>query len=243
MVDTILSQCQSPVIIDAGACEGEDSVRYALRYPGAVVYSFEPVPANFNLLQDNVIKYGTANVHCYPMALSDRSGTKKLFVSSGQPPRIEKQNWNYGNKSSSLLSPHRVAVTHPWLNFSDTIDVPVIRLDTFMEDKSLHDIHFFHLDVQGAELEVLNGLGEKLQHIRSIWLEVAKQELYKGQPLQHEIMLFLKQAGFVIISEETDELSGDIFVVHSGYEHLFKRKRPFKWLGRKFFKQNLPIVN
>ena len=36
---------KDPVIIEAGACDGEDTVIMSNMFPNGMIYSFEPVPA------------------------------------------------------------------------------------------------------------------------------------------------------------------------------------------------------
>ncbi len=55
------------------------------------------------------------------------------------------------------------------------------------------------MDVQGAELMVLEGLGAVLDHVEAVWLEVERVELYKGQPLVDDVHEFLCKNGFELI--------------------------------------------
>jgi hypothetical protein len=52
------------------------------------------------------------------------------------------------------------------------------------------------LDVQGAELDVLEGCGTLLQEIDYIYLEGSFVELYEGQALITDIVTFLDRHGF-----------------------------------------------
>ena len=62
------------VVFDVGANIGMASVYFAMSYPQAEVYCFEPLPANLELLRANVRPFGR-RVHVLPYGLSDRSGT------------------------------------------------------------------------------------------------------------------------------------------------------------------------
>src|SRR4051812_20680106 len=73
------------VIFDIGACEGEDSIRYAREFPNARIYAFEPVPSNMAVLQRQLASYGTRQVQAFSLALSDERGTATFHVSSGSP--------------------------------------------------------------------------------------------------------------------------------------------------------------
>ena len=185
------------VICDIGACEGEDSVRYAHAYPRARVIAFEPLPANQALVRANFARHAVPNAELVPLALSDRAGKAVFYVSSGQPPDLfAGENWNYGNKSSSLLAPAAAGPMNGWIEFKETITVPTGTLDDFCALRGLDHIDFIQMDVQGAEQLVLAGATAMLPHITAIWLEVSAREHYRGQALAVDIKRLMRRHGF-----------------------------------------------
>lgn len=52
------------------------------------------------------------------------------------------------------------------------------------------------LDVQGAELRVLQGFGERIRDFTTIWAEYSEAELYEGSALLHELDELLSSNGF-----------------------------------------------
>src|ERR1035437_308854 len=88
------------VIIDCGANNGSDSVELARVFPKCNIHSFEPIPTIFKSLKRNTRKY--PNISCYQLALSDKNGVSKMFVSSGT-----------SDASSSLLVPTGHLQDHP----------------------------------------------------------------------------------------------------------------------------------
>jgi len=185
------------VICDIGACEGEDSVRYARRFPRARIYTFEPLPVNQQLIRTNFTRYAVANADLVPLALSDRAGEATFHVSSGRPPELfAGENWNYGNKSSSLLAPTQSGPMHGWIEFKETITVRTETLDNFCAQRHLDRIDFIQMDVQGAEQLVLAGATRMLPHITAIWMEVSHRENYRGQALDRDISRFMHSRGF-----------------------------------------------
>jgi 2-O-methyltransferase len=204
------------VIFDIGACEGEDSIRYAREFPNARIYAFEPVPSNMATLQRQLAAYGASHVRAFPLAMSDERGTATFHVSSGSPEGLPKsQDWEYGNKSSSLLPPAELSVHYPWLKFELAIEVPTETLAHFCAAHSIDRIDFIHMDVQGAELKVLHGAGELLQRVRAIWLEAESVPLYAGQPLAGEIQAFMEARGFVKRVDTVGAVTGDHLYVRS----------------------------
>ena len=133
-------------------------------------------------------KRGTAiellTTELVPLALSDRAGEATFHVSSGRPPDLfAGENWNYGNKSSSLLVPAATGPMHGWIEFKEAITVRTGTLDDFCAQRGLARIDFIQMDVQGAEQLVLAGAAAMLPRITAIWLEVSAREHYRGQAL------------------------------------------------------------
>ena len=207
------------VILDVGACEGEDTVRYARCFPRARLFAFEPLPANQALIRNNLDRYQITRAELVPLALSDRAGEAVFHVSSGRPPDLfSGENWNYGNKSSSLLAPADHQPMHGWIEFKQTITVPTSTLDTFCAERGLDHIDFIQMDIQGAEALVLAGATAMLPRITAIWLEVFRRELYHGQALDEDIRRLMAQHGFRLCHStyRGDGIEGD---------HLYLNRR------------------
>lgn len=206
----LFGEDEALVIFDIGACEGEDSIRYAKMFPRASIFSFEPIPSNLEFAKKQFENYGVENVTIRPIALSDQKGSATFYVSSGAPEHIgNSEDWDFGNKSSSLLPPDEVLVHYPWLKFQQTIEVQTDTIDNFARENSLSRIDLIHMDVQGAELLVLRGAGEILSRTKAIWLEIENVSLYKNQPLAAEMQAFMEQNGFIKMKDTVAEISGD----------------------------------
>lgn len=140
---------------------------------------FEPDPeeaANLRLLPGAIV---------VEAALGSRTGEQLLHITKAPG-------------CSSLLEPDP-ATLQPFGRASDLeitrrIPISVYRLDALVARFPEPD--FLKIDVQGFELEVLQGAGELLSHVLCIELETQLIPVYKGQPLFHDIYAFLRQAGF-----------------------------------------------
>jgi 2-O-methyltransferase len=208
---SLFADAEPLVIFDIGSCEGEDAIRYARLFPKARVFALEPLPANLEILRANVARYALDGaITVLDVAASDRSGTATFHVSSGQPDdRPATPDWDYGNKSSSLLAPDRHREIFPWITFEGEIDVTTARVDELCERLGLERIDFVHLDVQGAELAVLDGAGRILETVRAIWMEVEAIPLYRGQPVKADVEAFMIDHGFAIEKDTVGSVSGD----------------------------------
>jgi FkbM family methyltransferase len=211
------------VIFDIGACEGEESIRYTRRFPKARIHAFEALPANQNIIRRNFARYGIDTAELVPLALADHDGQATFHVSSGRPPDLfAGEAWNYGNKSSSLLPPADPAAMLGWIEFKETVTVTCEMLDTYCARKAVDRIDFIHMDVQGAEALVLRGARRMLPRVRSIWMEVASKEIYRGQVLRDELDTVMLSHGFACTYESNRGDEGD---------RLYVNRRT--WLGRR----------
>lgn len=105
-----LSKIDSPIILEAGAADGADTLRFAkLLSSQGVIYAFEPVLQNFERLKDLVKEQH--NVHTFRMALGDHDGKMKMNVSRN----IEADD-NIAS-SSSLLKPKTLTSSHILISF------------------------------------------------------------------------------------------------------------------------------
>ncbi len=205
------------VLFEIGACEGEDTVKYSRLFPSSQIFSFEPLPENIELLQRNMEKYKVENASVYPLAFSSTVGKATFFVSSGRPPDAVQSDWDYGNKSSSLLPPGNYQQLTGFLKFETEIEVETSTIKTFCVNNNIDEIDFIHLDVQGAELLVLQGAEEFINKIKVIWLEVSKLDIYTGQPLVADIASFMDQHDFILLKNELHGLQGDQLYVSRKY--------------------------
>ena len=209
-------------IFDIGSCEGENSIRYSRFFPNAKIYSFEPLPNNVNHIKNNISRYNCSNIQVEEVGLSDAIGTSTFYVSSGTPEEYANMNmdWNFGNKSSSLLQPGISNQIHPWLKFEDTVTIQTDTLDHFCKSRNVDHIDFIHIDVQGAELMVLKGGDSILSKVVAIWMEVEAIPLYRNQPLKNDVEQFMMTHNFIKVADTVDEVSGDQFWLNNNLVQL-----------------------
>jgi FkbM family methyltransferase len=73
-------------------------------------------------------------------------------------------------------------------------------LDTVINLKKLPLPDLIKMDVQGAELDVLKGAEKALKHCKDLILELQIVEYNKGAPLKDEVINYVEQLGFKLIS-------------------------------------------
>lgn len=177
----------SPVILEAGAFDGTDTVRIAQRWPGATIYTFEPIPELFAEVERRTSHL--AQVQRYPVALSDRTGPATFYITGD--PNDENSK---GRECSSLLPLNDVFTPQFAIRESPTIQA--ITIADWAHSEGVDQIDFMWLDMQGMELPTLKAAGPVLATTRAIYMEVNREELFVGCALHDEIISSMKSLGF-----------------------------------------------
>lgn len=179
---------EAPIILEAGAHIGRDTLKMSKLWPQGTIYAFEPVPDLFVQLVERTKE--RANVICDPRALSDTNGTAEFFVSSGA-----------STAASSLFAPLEYLTQRPEVLFHTTT-VPTITLDSWAAEKNVTHIDFLWLDMQGPELLVLQAAPLILKTVKAILIEVNLTERFTGNPSYDEVKSWLESQGFVLNTQD-----------------------------------------
>lgn len=203
---------KDPVIIEAGACDGQDTLMMSNMFPNGMIYSFEPVPA---LYQKALRKIkNKKNVKLYNMALSDNNGEQIMNVA-----------FEYGQNcgSSSLLNPKLHLEYYKRTTFDEKINVKTVILDDFVKNENINKIDYMWLDMQGYESIVLKNSPNVLKMANFIHTESHNTESYEGNMLTPEYIDFLEKSGFALLFDSASSFTdgGDLtFVKKSYYDTL-----------------------
>lgn len=94
-------------------------------------------------------------------------------------------------------------------------EVACTRLDTYCREQGLEGADLVCMDVQGAALHVLRGLGDCLGRTRYLIAELEHRPLYHGQDLLPQVDDFLLRAGFrQVVRVLRDDWFSDYFYVN-----------------------------
>ncbi|WP_213769886.1 FkbM family methyltransferase [Bradyrhizobium sp. dw_78] len=168
-------------VVDVGANKGQFSLVAQYLFPNAQIHAFEPLEGERRIYQ-SVIS-GPVQVHS--VALGANKGNADFFVAS----RAD---------SSSLLAPGKGQQSAYGVGLSSTTTVCVDRLENVIGARDLIAPVLLKLDVQGAELQVLQGAEKLLPQVDAVYCEVSFVELYERQPMASSIVSFLDSHGFVL---------------------------------------------
>jgi len=141
-------------IIDAGAHIGVFALMAARRVgPTGRVLAFEPSPHTAELTRRNIARNKLAWVKFYPVALAEAETTASFFISDDAS----------SNPVTDTL--HATAGRAQ-------VHVRLRRLDDVLAEEGISIVDHLKIDVEGAELRVLDGAAHTLARTRRIMMEI-----------------------------------------------------------------------
>jgi len=163
-------------VLDLGAQSGFYSLLFSkLVGPDGSVIAFEPLPANYRVLEENLNLNRITNVTVERSAVTDRSGETSFDFPVDEPTLVAGPVRESDNQG--------------------TFTVPSISIDDFIIQRRI-SVHFIKIDVEGAEELVLRGAMRTLEEfhpILAIELHSAGQE-----PPSLSIPLRLRALGYQV---------------------------------------------
>jgi 2-O-methyltransferase len=182
---------ENPVIVEAGAYDGKDSVYMANYWPKSSIHSFEPIPYLYRKTVLNTKK--RKNINTYQLAVGESVGTCDMFVSE------EPNNLGVPSMSSSLLAP-KDHLKYSATLFPGKIIVRTTTFDVWAQENNIDHIDLMWLDMQGYELNALKASPNILSTVKVILTELEFVEAYEDQALFQEIKTWLEEQGFTMIA-------------------------------------------
>lgn len=162
---------------------------------------YESLGINRRIWIDGVEKAITYKEWVIQAFISDKSGeTTNIYFA------------NNNDESTSILSPLRHEFNYPQIGFERVVNaVRTKTINYLFSDKSwvLENINYLVLDIQGAELKALKGLGMFESHFEVIITEAYLDELYNGCGKLHDITDYLQDYQLIEFKEEVGKGWGD----------------------------------
>jgi len=173
----------APIVIDAGANQGQMALRLKQEFPKCMIHSFEPSPTTFEMLKQNV--------SCHPSIYVWNAG---LGASSGKQMFLE----NTHSDMSSFLTPS----ASTWGKVHKHTEVDVRTLDEFCAEQGIDRIDILKSDTQGYDLEVLKGANKMMYEgrVNLVYVEVTFYEMYKGAPTFGDLCRYLDPLSFRLVA-------------------------------------------
>jgi FkbM family methyltransferase len=189
-VDRTLGLDSIETIVETGARDCSETAEFSRRLPDASIYAFECNPSTLPVCRSVVENLSNATL--IEKAVSDQDGVMPFYPID---QNLTDTEWADGNPGASSL--FKASGKYPLEHYvQNEIMVNATTLGTFLKERRIPHVDLLWMDIQGAELMALKGLGEQLQNVKVIHTELEFFEIYSGQPLFADIKRFLNRRGF-----------------------------------------------
>ena len=203
------------VVFDVGANIGLFTLFARRKCPTAQIYSFEPLPPNFELLQANVTRHD-ANAQLFNHGLSSNStiasftfypeaaglsGRTANSAGDKQDTKAIVTDWIHNaareNEQDLLPSSQLDELLNEYLR-GETYSCQVKTLSEVIRELGVERIDLLKIDVEGSEFDVLSGLEEEdWRLIKQIAIEVHSRSILK------RITSLLETHGFEFVVDDS----------------------------------------
>lgn len=173
-------------VIDVGANSGLHSIFFSkLVGKEGKVYSFEPDQTTFSLLKRNLAFNNCENVACYNCALSNKETTIKMIGVNTDSVRLkEGDSFKYMQEALSESDEQERLIN-------------AYKLDDIADLKKANKIDFIKVDVEGAELLVLQGgINTIAKHKPTIVFELSGEWSKRFGYKPYQLLALIKELGY-----------------------------------------------
>jgi FkbM family methyltransferase len=184
----------SPGVLHVGAHYGQEAQFY------------EDLKLNVLWVEGDPVTYSHLT-----LAIKARENQEALLALLGNEDSENASFYRTSNQGqSSSLYPLAKNLGFKPVAQEDTAQLPMRTLDSLFPDQKLREFPYWLLDVQGAELLVLQGAERNLRYCMVLELEVSTFPIYENQPLFEDLTKFLSKRGFFPIWNPPSRFHGNI---------------------------------
>lgn len=120
---------------------------------------------------------------------------------------------NNAGQSSSLLPLGTHKQQHPDVHYIKDIPCIMRRIDCLIPEMVIEQYDFLNIDIQGAELLALIGMGSYLRYFKWLYLEINQGQVYEGCAEVSEVDKYLGLYGFKRVETKMVGIWGDALYV------------------------------
>jgi FkbM family methyltransferase len=183
------------VFLDGGANDGLYSLYAARRVaPDGRVFAVEPSAREFQRLQANLALNRLTNVETLQIALGSEPGESTLAIAES------------GHEGQNTIG---ATVSNPKVTTSAHETVRVKTIDGLVGELGLDRLDFVKLDIEGSEVDALDGARQALARFRPIvLLEAEDERLASQQRTKQDLLRIVDEIGYElwVFDHETAQL-------------------------------------
>jgi len=144
----ILKKNKDLLFFDIGANIGDYSILLQQNFQNSRIYSFEPHPETFKILERNTSNFN--NIECFNFGMSSIPESLNLYEDK--------------NLHSGLCSVYRDVFTKYESKDVLTFEIKLETIDLFSKNKFIPQINFLKIDTEGHEYKCLEGANEMIKN-------------------------------------------------------------------------------
>lgn len=180
----ILQSLNCSYLVDIGANRGQFALVARYCFPEVNIVSFEPLKEPSILFRR--VFQSDPNIVLHEFAIGPNEAETVIHVSKS-------------DDSSSLFPISSVQTSlFPGTVEKEIRTIQVKPLDSVLRASEIQKPALLKIDVQGFELQALEGCRSLLASFSYVYVECSFVELYSGQSLAHEIIEFLKEFNLIL---------------------------------------------
>ena len=185
-----------PVFFDVGANKGLWFEMMLAKYPHARVYAFEPIPGITPSHPNVILQNWAVDVEeqCNREFYITRDNVTSSLLKFEQEIVEQFVDFQHENGKMYLKSD---------LEVDAVMRVETRRLDRFINEQGVREIHYLKIDAEGNDLNVFKSLGPHCQIVWACEVEVWNEPLtvFQGSPWRDQVSQFIQLAGFMLVDQ------------------------------------------
>ncbi len=171
-------------VVDIGANRGQFALAARHCFPGAWIFSFEPLAGPAAVYR--AVFAGDSQATLYEVAIGPEPGDAIIHLSARD------------DSSSMLPIAEAQRALFPGTAEIGTRPIRVTRLADQIPEDAIEPPALLKLDVQGFELAALAGCEDRIDRFDWVYVECSFVELYVGQSFADAVIAWLRERGFVL---------------------------------------------
>lgn len=189
---------ESMTVVDAGARGGGELVRWGSLGKHLRLLNFEPDEAAQQAIQ-RMAKGYEGDIRNFSACLGRTGKARSLYLSKASQyntsllpiniDRYRRKGWVYQGKKVRVSDLYEIA---------DVREVDCVSLDDFLSSQKIDDVDYVKVDIEGAELELLEASRETLDKAVGVSVDVLFHHDWVDAPVFADVDRFLRSNGFVL---------------------------------------------
>jgi len=233
MIENFLTHIENKnkkfIIFDIGSRDCQQSIEFYNAFPNSKIYAFECNPNMLDICKKNIEPYSD-RITLIEGAVCDYDGNI-TFYPINQKKTIT--TWEDGNPvASSIFKSSGKYTIETYIQ--DEIITKCHRLDSVMDKYDISKVDIIWMDLQGAELLALKGLGNHLHNVKYIQTEACHIEIYKNQALFPELNNYLSN---FFCFDLLNEINEDSYFQDAIYKNRFLMDPIFLKIDLSYYEQ------